>query len=303
MPTRHRRRRPRAPAAGFSLLELLIVIVIIGVLSGVLFVGFGAIRRSQDQRSTRAALEVARSMFNEYINQARAGGNNLTQTSGGANTQFYLRLAPNSWPFNEKDFDQSPTTINVAALRAAGGASLDLANSLDYYNIPNRDGTTPTAQPLPMDVPLGAMLSYHQAGATDVRNNWLPDAASNAAAYQRRWQVWNTMNMIRRMRSSPEAKNMWSTLRESQIVHLGAENSREDFIIDSWGNPLLFVPGTGVRGIQYGEGQPPAGVPLGTPGSPDPSATTRKGSSMPTRATPLCWKPKACGRPTAAASG
>jgi hypothetical protein len=56
------------------------------------------------------------------------------------------------------------------------------------------------------------------------------------------------------MRSSPDAKNMWSTLRESQIQHVGALNSGEDYIIDAWGHPLLFVPGSGLRGVQFGEG-------------------------------------------------
>jgi prepilin-type N-terminal cleavage/methylation domain-containing protein len=234
----------------FSLLELMIVIVIIGVLSGILFVGFGAIRRSQDQRNTRAALEVARSLFNEYVNQARSGGNNVTSTTGG-NSQFYLRLAPSQWDFNGATFNTTPNTVDIAALRAGG--QTDLANSMDFYNVPARNGTTPTDIPLAMDVPTTEIASSKNVGGTDLENDWFPNKASNPAKYQQRWQVWSTMQTIRRLRSSPEAKNMWSTLRESQIVHVGAPDSRQDMIVDAWGHPLLFVPGTGVRGIQYGE--------------------------------------------------
>ena len=237
--------RPRAPITrrpgGFSLLELLIVIVIIGVLSSILFVGFGAIRRSQDNRNTRAALEVARSMFNAYVNSARAGGNNVTSGGGSPNTTFYLRLAPSTWRFNSAVYGSAAGTIDIPALRAGSATQIAFANTLDYYNVPNRKTQDPTDEPVPMDVP------NYPAGDPSTWSQTTPID---------KWQLAATMNTLRRLRSSPGTKTLWSSLRESQIAHVGAVDSREDYIIDSWGHPLMFVPGTGVRGLQFGTGAP-----------------------------------------------
>ncbi|HEX8341505.1 MAG TPA: type II secretion system protein [Tepidisphaeraceae bacterium] len=269
MPRRSSTARPGS-APGFTLIELLIVIAIIGVLSGILFVGFGAIRRSQDQRNTRAAMEVARTLFNNYVNQARAGGNNVT-SDAGTSTDFYLRLRPTTWQFNGDTFNQPPVVINTAP-PSPTPADMVYLSSIDFFNVPHRSpktitvaGPPTTTKPgpvVPMDAPTTAVESSRNIGSADLK-------------WRDFWQLNETMFTIRRLRSSPEAKATWSTLRESQIVHMPPttadlaktppDNRGYDLIIDAWGHPLMFVPGSGLRGVQYGEGAARNGYVSGDP--------------------------------------
>jgi len=259
----------------FTLIELLIVIAIIALLISLAFVGFSAIHRSQLRRNTRAAMEVARGMFNEYVSQARAGGNNVTSLTGAGGTQFYLRLAPNIWYFNSTTWPPpAPTAyppdsavpplekIDLAALRGSGvPAKVDFANSIDYYNVPNRYDTTTSTPDLstggmvPMDVPIT------DAATLGDNTQW--------ANY---WQLYQTMLTIQRIRSAPETKALWATLSEAQIVHVGATNSRQDYIVDAWGHPILFVPGSGMRGVKFGEWSTTSGYVSGDPSSQPLSA-------------------------------
>lgn len=261
---------PPARRPGFSLIELMVVISIIGVLSVLGFVGFGAIRRSQDLRNTKATLEIARSMYNSFINAGKSGNNSLTSDDQGKATQFYLKLAPGQWWFNPPDFASraTPARLDVETVRAS---KPDYVKSIDYYNVPARfpEMPPPNGQPVPMNSPNTVLENRPMLSSITVLddqalyNDWLPPEPSGTAPasadFADRWPVRNTMLLVRRMRSSPEAKSVWSTLRESQIKHVGyapagSKDVGQDFIIDSWGHPILFVPGSGLRGVEYGTG-------------------------------------------------
>jgi prepilin-type N-terminal cleavage/methylation domain-containing protein len=236
--------RPPIQRHGFSLLELVIVIAIIALLASIGFVAFGAIRSSQDQRNTKAAMEIARSMFNAFVNSARVGGNDLTLDATGTSSTFYLKLAPPKWSFNGSTYSAGgvPDEIKFSERKVNSAAfSVDYEKSIDFYNVSRRDGDIKTGTPVPMNVPV------LQAGEDS--SKWVAGPLDGNF-----WQLHATAGMIRRLRSSPEAKAIWSTLRDSQIMHVGASNSGQDFILDAWNHPLLFVPGSGIRGVRYGVG-------------------------------------------------
>ncbi|MGC4031298.1 MAG: type II secretion system protein [Tepidisphaeraceae bacterium] len=215
---------------GFSLLEMVIVIGIIAVLATLGFIGFGAVRRGQETRNTKANLEIARSMFNAFVNSAQAGGNTLSKDlSTGTQTNFYIRLAPPDWLYNVVAYGGATATVNYENLKTTDAA---YARSIDFYNVPRREGDVLTGTPIPMNVPTTAFT------------------AEDTAAWVGQWQLANTVKTLRRLKNSPDAKAMWSTLRPNQIIRVGSD----DFLIDAWGRPLMFVPGSGVRGVMFGEG-------------------------------------------------
>ena len=289
--TRHPKRKK-----GFSLIELMVSISIVAILIALGFVGFKAIRRSQDQRTTRATLEIARSLFNAFIKSGQSGTNSLTVDKEGQATQFYLKLAPGQWWFNDVTYNalpsaNKPVIVDFIKLRDLNStvAEKSYARSIDYYNVPLRDPkfAPPQGIPVPMNAPRNIsnepiLNTYASVNEQDLYNDWLPaeppvtNPGSASDQFSDRWPLRNTMLMIRRMRSAPEAKAIWSSLHETQIKHLSYVDSAiktdvgQDFILDSWGQPILYVPGSGLRGLQYGEGPRPA--------SGDP----RKGEVKPT---------------------
>jgi prepilin-type N-terminal cleavage/methylation domain-containing protein len=123
-----RRKRQAAGPAGFTLIELMVVIAIIGVLTGLLVMTIGHMSRSGKVQATRSDLQNAKAMFDEL------------SASGGMNRY------PQEWLWR----NTAGTPQDVDLTRAT--PPLYSTYALDFWRIPMRGDATSGGQIDPTNV-------------------------------------------------------------------------------------------------------------------------------------------------------
>lgn len=130
------------------------------------------------------------------------------------------------------------------AIKSAGANPL-LGMQADFWKVPYRSGSNPDDPALPLPAPTVANKNLN---STAVRNTHVAMAhiQSNAA------------NQVA-MQSIPQAKQV--KLDTTDNPSTGVDETRYPLILDSWGNPIIFVPasGLGATGV-YAPASPLAGA-------------------------------------------
>lgn len=190
---------------GFTLVEILVVIAIIGVLAGIAFVGYSTVTRQQLAGRTKMAFSAASAALAEY----------------DAKTNL-KRQPPWIW---------TGTAVPPAAYATQGDAGANVWRDFD----PVTDGSQ-GLQPPQRD-------------------------ADNTAGLR------NTQAVFKLVAAVPAAKQILAGVRPEDTLPLPDYPETPNYdeaapvLLDGWGNPILFVPASGLRGVYLGgapPGQPPA---------------------------------------------
>ncbi len=203
----------------FTLLEIVMVIAIITILVGMLFVGGKSLFGNAQARETGTRLGTARAMLSDFLDATKS--------------QSGKRAQPDSWEFNNTLGAQ----VNVSQTQVGDF-------TLSFWQVPlvvdvngngSRDGGDTV---IPLIAPAG---SYSVAGEGFQHSN----TRAALVMMSRLPSVAKTLNDL----PSASRQNM------SDIGSINPPALRIPLLVDSWGNPLLFVPGTGLMGVSSG-GQP-----------------------------------------------
>lgn len=244
-PMSHRPREFRArvaacglvPARGFTMVELMVVLVIIAIVAGLIIVGIRQAIGGAADDSTQTRLEMLDSFMAAYANSenARAGGLGNTKAAAlpsalktnGAAGEFYSTVD------NGADPAAAPATTNEAL------TAPDLSVTPPYLL------SDPTRYP----------AAFNQ-------DNWIHEPA-----------VGRTQAVLRRLLSIPANQSAYASLsddaktgptatgyetNDSILWHVNIDDPVSPLdpplIVDAYGQVIIFVPRTGLAGLAFKDG-------------------------------------------------
>ena len=179
------RRRRRARAGGFTMIEIMVALGIILLLVGILIVGITFVGRSAKERATRVTLSNARSMFAEFDAKTR------------------LRNQPQAWAWRGEVWAPKP-------------AHADL--SLNFYTAPYRNDTPSTDVQGYSGNDDGTLDTRDGADALDAPRTVereSPEIDRNASV-----AVINTQLVMSQFRAIPELRSQLEKLPTNQFMPL-----------------------------------------------------------------------------------
>ncbi len=215
-------RRPRRHSA-FTMLEVVIAIAVIMVLIGMLFIGGRSLFGAAKANETKARLGSARAMLSDFMDATKPkAGSSRPQPTGAAAGDV-------AWIHNGADVTQGDVTLL----------------KLSFWLVPNGNDTNTngvidfgTAEAFPLDAPgvfapgpLGNEPSaYYNTRVAITLMSRLPSVAK----------------VLNELPSSSRETTPAPAPPGSQQVAPGKH------LLDAWGFPILFVPGTGLMGVTSG---------------------------------------------------
>ena len=136
---------------GFTLVELLVVIVILGILSAIVITRFAGASKDAKEANLKANLNSLRSQLEIYKAKDQAG--NYPSTLATLASQDYIRKVPND-PFYKKNTESATLTNQTGEGTTAGGWVYDSTPGIVYLNIRSNDPAGP-----PLDTSWGICYS------------------------------------------------------------------------------------------------------------------------------------------------
>lgn len=131
-----------------------------------------------------------------------------------------------------------------------------------YMYLPGGTVTFTPTPALPMDIWKDADPSA--ASDATVGEQWLNapgdvDEETNGPERTKSQAVLNTAIVLREMAKVPAVKTMLAQIPADQLLNITESSSAQligPVVLDGWGNPIIFVPRSGLGGVRRGE--PPA---------------------------------------------
>ena len=213
----------RPAASGFTLLEILVVVVLIGILTSLLVIGIGHLLASSKRQQTRLTLTQLQAMYADWQTVAHQPFTPYVMPAPG-NVSTGERYGTAVWFTRDLMFQIRSTPANAAAFGKISPASL--------LNFP-----TGTAFPLPVTV-YSAMNSYLPFQTTDYGRTYLQDGSNNKIFYDS-LQPSGPAPLTAVM---PPNKAYWM-LAYPVVPVSGTPDNSVPVFLDAWGNPIIFVPG------------------------------------------------------------
>lgn len=209
-------------AGGFTLVEILVVIAILALLGAIAFIGYNAVTRQGLTNKTRMQLSNAASILAEYDARTKLRRQPPHAWTGTGMPPTYFELPPYLVP------PESPPAFNFWS---------------DF-------DPTPPSSPSPTDEREGLPAPGNvEVGAT---------ARQDSAA------VRNTQIVLYLAAQLPSNKTLIGNVDAGDVMKFttdfresGAfDETQHPVLLDAWGNPIIFVPASGLRGVYLGD---PAG--------------------------------------------
>ncbi len=125
---------------GFTLVELLVVIVILGILSAIVITRFAGASKDAKEANLKANLNSLRSQLEIY--KARSASNNYPATLDSLASEGYIRKVPND-PFYKKNEEATTLTAETGDGTSAGGWVYDSSEGIMYLDIRSNDPAGP----------------------------------------------------------------------------------------------------------------------------------------------------------------
>jgi hypothetical protein len=189
------------------MLELLTVIGIIVILAGLLLAVRGVINRSK-RSATQVILKNLQGMYGEMKATVPTFG-------------------PKKWPARDAAGVVQPVDIAVAPFN-------DPELGLSFWTVPYRSPLTKNGATIPAWAPAGAMTS-------DNPSRFSEDA------------LRETARAISYIFSAKANQEVLSKLPSGQLLKIAdipgttdVDEGKYPFVLDGWGNPVIFVPGSGL---------------------------------------------------------
>lgn len=136
---------------GFTLVELLVVIVILGILSAIVITRFAGASKDAKEANLKANLNSLRSQLEIY--KARSADSMYPPTLATLASQDYIRKVPND-PFYKKSEEATTLTLETGDGTTAGGWVYDSTSGNIYIDIRSNDPAGP-----PLDTSWGNCYS------------------------------------------------------------------------------------------------------------------------------------------------
>ena len=207
----------RTPRKGFTLIELLVVIGILLLLVGLAVFGLSKVINTQKRAATKITLENLRGMLTEYEMVAKGLGPKRMWTPNGSTA------VGDVWN------DANPLTPLKDPLAAPLGTVAREANT----------GGTPAQTPRYSSVPIfNTQLVLEQ----------LLTAPNNK-------KVQTQFPSSQLLEKLPPGLNGCFLLVANGLPYTGtSEAANPPLVLDAWGNPILFVPSSGMFNVVEGDG-------------------------------------------------
>jgi prepilin-type N-terminal cleavage/methylation domain-containing protein len=208
------RSRAGRGSRGFTLVEILIVIAIIALLGTIAFVGYRAVTRQGLTNRTRMTLSNVASIFAEY----------------DAKTKL-KRQPTHAWT------------------QAAGG-------NATYYTVP------PYRVPPELPPAFDFWKDYNPAiTATPERNDEQEGMPAPSSVDQDSAAVRNTQIVLYLAAQIPSNKTLIDNVDAADVMKLHDnlpetatfDERQHPVLLDAWGNAIIFVPASGLRGVYLGD--------------------------------------------------
>ncbi|MFH1783845.1 MAG: type II secretion system protein [bacterium] len=134
------RSKPSKNQRGFTLVELLVVIVILGILSAVVITRFAGASKDAKEANLKANLNGMRSQLEIY--KARSMSNDYPLTLATLSSEGYVRKVPND-PFYKKNEESAALTAETGDGTSAGGWVYDSDEGTIFVDLRSDDPTGP----------------------------------------------------------------------------------------------------------------------------------------------------------------
>lgn len=144
-------KKSRDKQRGFTLVELLVVIVILGILSAVVITRFAGASKDAKEANLKANLNGLRSQLEIY--KARSASNDYPASLSTLASEGYVRKVPND-PFYKKNEEAATLTAETGDGTSAGGWVYDSSAGIIFIDIRSNDPAGP-----PMDTSWGDCYS------------------------------------------------------------------------------------------------------------------------------------------------
>ena len=136
---------------GFTLVELLVVIVILGILSAIVISRFAGASKDAKEANLKANLNSLRSQLEIY--KARSASNDYPINLGDLASEGYVRRVPMD-PFYKKSEEAATLTVETGGGTTAGGWVYDSSDGIIHIDIRSDDPAGP-----PIDTSWGTCYS------------------------------------------------------------------------------------------------------------------------------------------------
>ena len=233
--------QPTARRRAFTLLEVLIVVVLLGILSTLLIVGIEKLAVGAKRQQTRAALEQARSLYAEWNSVAQQSFPPSVMPCP-QNVQLTDRYAPAVWFTRDVMFHIRSAPANTAAFGKLAPASVMTFPAMSTATFP-----APYTPTLWTGMPPNAYAPFESG---DYGRVYIRDPSDTTG------MTYDYYDCILAFPQPPAAGSTVSPPNDPKHwfsaypVFTGsttggtvpADNS-VPVLLDGWGNPIIFVPG------------------------------------------------------------
>jgi prepilin-type N-terminal cleavage/methylation domain-containing protein len=200
-------------AAGFTMIELLVVIGIILILIGLFFAGAKLVTAQAKERDTRIMLETAKTMFANYQQATKLYVNVSTSNS------YRIYIKGTQLPIQVSNGVASPSLVWSEGQEVA-------RNTPQPYMVPG------------YPYPITSLMSPDSCGIL------VPGHDFNGGLDL---SLRNTEAIMQAMLSVPENQTILNNLPASKRVLDVSMNI--PLLLDGWGNVIIFCPGGGLTGV------------------------------------------------------